>query len=1042
MSQTGHNPSYQQQWGADRGINPALLSLNSSEWGGIEDIGTPEGQWALSEVLEWLETFKPYGIGAHGREQYVTASVSRLAEKYSSPGLFIEGVDPATGKPSGDRQLRLQRPQKDGPKYLRPKGGVARVFFARVDQFTCRKVAARHGIDEVPSPEGFWEWVKAQKLPLILVEGAGDALGALSRGFVALGLPGHHMAFCPDTRALKPELTWLLENGPEVVIAFDQDTKHKTIRAVNKSRGAVGFALARMGCLVRVASWQPERGKGFGDLSDEDQVRALSKALPFAQWRVEGYTIFTQKPSLEVHQRYLRVEYPRNFLTLVKSAKGTGKTEGLISAVTAAHDEGRRVLLLTHRVQLGQAICDRVGLPYISEVRSAGEGSLLGYGLCVDSLHRNSQARFNAEDWKGALVLIDEIEQLLWHLFNSSTCKSQRGVILPQFVEVLKNAGQVIGLDADLSDITADYLERVTGHQAYTILNTWKPSEDEAWDGYFFNKSIELLQRLDQDLRQQRRCFILTQSQKPKSPYGSINLEKHCLKAWPDARVLRIDADTVADPNHPAFGCIGSLNSLAANYDVVIGSPSIETGVSVDIRGHFEGVYAFLPGQCPENSARQQLSRVREPIPRYIWAATYGSVGILHGGELSPRALLGKLGARAKVALQLLEWDEDGDCLNLNTEALDLWAKMAARLNGGLISFRETLSRNLEAEGHRLHAGGIDSSQPFTPSETLKGDVEETRNESWDEECEAVAASDPITDSEASKLEKKRSLTEKQRRQLRKNKLGKLYGVDVSPNLVKADDEGLYPKLRLQYFLTLGNSHLAQRDKATAETMLESGGGKAWLPDFCGSLYGVKVKVLQALGLEQLIGDLDREFRNGDVDLKAWADRVVGCRQQIKRLLGVGIGPQTPPVRVLKQILGLIGIDLRCVGRDRIDGKVGERVYRIAAPPPLHTAILQAWLAADDLKAAKSDPDPSQTQTPQGIEANSGGEMGDPDPVKDLIYPVRIQTPPPPHSIIVWEGAQWHRRDADGLVWLCPYGADPEDSSHWIHIHPQDLVAA
>ena len=87
--------------------------------------------------------------------------------------------------------------------------------------------------------------------------------------------------------------------------------------------------------------------------------------------------------------------------------------------------------------------------------------------------------------------------------------------------------------------------------------------------------------------------------------------------------------------------------------------------------------------------------------------------------------------------------------------------------------------------------------------------MEETRNESWDEECEAVAASDPITDSEASKLEKKRSLTEKQRRQLRKNKLGKLYGVDVSPNLVKADDEGLYPKLRLQYFLTLGNSHLA-----------------------------------------------------------------------------------------------------------------------------------------------------------------------------------------------------------------------------------------
>nr|WP_318780933.1 hypothetical protein [Dendronalium phyllosphericum] len=59
--------------------------------------------------------------------------------------------------------------------------------------------------------------------------------------------------------------------------------------------------------------------------------------------------------------------------------------------VAKAHDQGRRVLIITHRIQLGEALCDRFGVDYVSEIHTSDTGGLLGYGVCVDSLHKDSR---------------------------------------------------------------------------------------------------------------------------------------------------------------------------------------------------------------------------------------------------------------------------------------------------------------------------------------------------------------------------------------------------------------------------------------------------------------------------------------------------------------------------------------------------------------------------------------------------------------------------------------------------------------------------
>ena len=127
----------------------------------------------------------------------------------------------------------------------------------------------------------------------------------------------------------------------------------------------------------------------------------------------------THPVAWECNQRYLNIPYPSSGLICIKSPKGTGKTYALKKLVAKAQAENRKVLVVTHRIVLGQAICSVVEIPWIEEMNSDGdrkiEGKALGHGLCIDSLHPPSQALFDPTGFEGALVIFDEVEQIFWH---------------------------------------------------------------------------------------------------------------------------------------------------------------------------------------------------------------------------------------------------------------------------------------------------------------------------------------------------------------------------------------------------------------------------------------------------------------------------------------------------------------------------------------------------------------------------------------------------------------------------------------------------
>jgi hypothetical protein len=385
----------------------------------------------------------------------------------------------------------------------------------------------------------------------------------------------------------------------------------------------------------------------------------LLESLSFEDWQADGLSELTYKPALRLDSstKYIGEFSPPPGAKLIclKAPKGSGKTEWLVKICSDAQSRGQKVIVITHRQQLGKALCARFGIDYVSELKDSDTQGVFGFGLCFDSLRRGGQARFNPDDWHGCIVILDECEQSLWHLLSARTeVSAHRVQVLRNFQELIQNTlesdeGRVYLSDADLSDLSVDYVRSLANFPVEPWIAV-KEGNPTPWDVTVWETANELLGALVSHIRSGGRPFIFVDGQKAKSKWGTQNLENYLLKLFPALRILRIDAESIADPNHPAFGCIDKLNQVLPLYDVAIASPSIETGVSIDIKGHITSVWDIAQGVVPVASILQRMARLREPVPRHMWAKGFG-IGRIGNGSASPRKLMASQQTQFKLTL-------------------------------------------------------------------------------------------------------------------------------------------------------------------------------------------------------------------------------------------------------------------------------------------------------------------------------------------------------------------------------------------------------
>ncbi|MCT7950622.1 DUF3854 domain-containing protein [Ancylothrix sp. C2] len=930
-------------------------------------------------------------------------------------GWWCSGLDPLNNwelmewgcfKPNKPRQNKNRKPIK----YEHPPLTPTRLFCLRITLPIWQQIATRYNLslpkNITPSQDGeafgFWEWAVKNKLPIILCEGVKKAAALLTLGYAAIALPGitsgYRVTKDPQgkilSRQLIPELAFFTQLSPTFYICFDYETQPKTIKAVNNAITHLGQLLEQQNCPVKVINL-PGTEKGVDEFIVErgklafENIYAQSLDLETHLAKSKPHSQLTYPPSLTLQQRYLgKLPFPKSGLVGIKSPKGTGKTTALLEPVQQAKKTKRPVLLLTHRIQLGRFLCDKIGVKWIKNDLLKKPLSTLpnSLGLCLDSVWK-----LNPADWQGAIVILDEFEQSLWHLLNSNTCKEKRVKLLKTFQNlistVLKTGGLIIAQDADLSDLSLDYLKSLSTQkiEPWVVVNEWKPQTGWNIDFYESPNPTPLIHQLEQDLMAGLKCYVTTDSRSGR--YSCETIERYIKqrleifqKRYP--KTLVISSHTINTPNHEAMRFTEAINQKACKYEAVFVTPSLGTGISIDV-AHFDRVYGIFQGVIPDPEARQALARVRPNVPRLIWCAKRG-IGFIGSGSKNYRVLAEwyQLSSKENLALMNPFYQVDVDfpfvCDFIH---LRCWAKLAARVNASISLYRQSMLEGLLSEGHQVNriteascteriaalrkAFLLTKSEDFpcqkklileifklqkqlekqaTNAKNVKDQILKLQQQIEWRTAEAIAGADDLSSFEYERLLAKRSLSDEERYQTHKHFLKQRYGVPVTPELKIRDDRGYYSQLLTHYYLTHKNQYFQLRDQQEWNQQLQRGEGQVFLPDL--ENHTLKIEVLRALGAEKFLQP-NRQFKETDPDLITLKDQAIKYAKHIKRATAINIPLDTEKqpitaIQILRQLLRLLGLKL----------KRSNNLYQIDAATlnDGRQAIFEMWRTQDILK--------------------------------------------------------------------------------------------
>ncbi|NBD15494.1 MAG: DUF3854 domain-containing protein [Cyanobacteria bacterium] len=809
----------------------------------------------------------------------------------------------------------------------------------------------------------FWQAVSQYPLPVTITEGVKKACSLLSQGKCAIALPGIWNWIDQDapkvtngkgrekrikelTRYLKP----LTQVRREFVIAFDEDTKITTRHQVKIAQTVLGKVLSKEGGKPSILSWSPEAGKGIDDAIVANSNQWFSQVWE-SRLSLSAWLYFEEKlqnVDQRLNKRYLDAKDIQSNAKIVgiKSAKGTNKTGAIAAATVKARNRGTRILALSSLIRLTENLGERLGIDTQYNVRTSETKGALGLAITADSLHSNSQARFQPEDWEGCILVIDEVDQVLKHILTSTgtDIKNYREEVLINLGLLCQVASKIYLADADLSSTSLSYINSLAGGcNQKVIVNECQPAKGRT--AYHYEHPEDLIAEAISAIARGETLHIVTDSQKPKSKLGTINLEALIKAIYPDVKVLRGDKETVANPEHPAYNFTEQLDQILPHYQVLITSPIVNTGISIDMENHFDAVYSVQVGAQSENASRQAIERVRANVNRHVYFPKIGVNHQMEGGGTDARSVLGSQKQQTKMHTAFLSKLEalqlDFDCHACHTKA---FADYVARHNLGLSAFREIALEGMQRDGYVIAPGNSLSDEE---REMWRDTLKASKEENYQTRIREVLDASSPDDQQFQELENQRELTNSQQRQWQKGKLERTYGVTPNQELIEQDDNRIYPKLRLQFWLTQARDRAEERDTTEAKKHAEKTNYKPFQPDFNRNKYKAKVELFanafNIFEILQMKGEITNER------LQPWWETLQAKLtphnlKTIKALTGLTVSPNETPIRTLGKLLDRIGYKLECLGQR---GKQGERyrTYRIQQQNSRTGEIFAYWLS-------------------------------------------------------------------------------------------------
>jgi hypothetical protein len=900
----------------------------------IDDSGMWEPNRALNqEVRTQYQTRRPHSYGAIG--MFVNEDGSYWQGKPESP---------KTGK------------KGKSIKYETPVGNGSRAFLPKVPLSVRRKIAQRYGINDpnfAPNRAArrrgilmvpFWTWVeKHPEIPIIITEGGKKSLSILSLGFVAIGLYGVNGGYNVQDKLKNPIPAKLVDDiarfvvpGRMTKLAFDQDGAADVRRRVSKSLEKFGGLLSKAGSAIEIIEWDEIDCKGADDFIMARGAEAWNAieaaAMPFVHWRILQRLKNTLRttPSLQTNSRDISTIdlsiVPAQGVIGIVSAKGTGKTKAIGKLVEGVE----KVLSAGHRIALQRNLSARLGLNYIGDIGRSGRGFVSGgayalrLGSCVDSL-----ISIAIEAFAGCDLVVDEVTQVLRHLITSSTCAKdgKRPVLLARFKAVVQAARRVIIADADLDDASLHYIQELRGDGGtpFLLRNDFK---SDGYDCRFIScpdKSAITSELLaDVGALPSGKTLLVAVADKGKHLADLIQ------RQYTDTKILLINSDTSSKLAQKET--IENLDAVLMRheYDVIIASPSMGTGVSAEAHGIISKVYGIFGGtSIIDKDMSQALSRVREPVPRVVWVDERGSNFSAAGTSTNPLELKNNLRESTAATIALTRSSLREDCIGAvdgydwqSDPNLNLWAKIEADRNRSMWQLRDSLLILLRSEGNRIEVVTAEKNN------SIREMLSVIREQRILMDAEGVQAASILRFSDVLFLENKETKLPEEMQALERFYLCDFYGIpheSLTVDHVLADKEGR----RRGEILSLEAQ--LYPDLAVGRSVRRLEGQKKWNQGLCPwdlSNAPLRQKIRQHFGLD---GYLDTEREWTATNLEDLKQQLLQHVKPVKNLLNLTVREEMSGAQMLGTMLSQLGLKTanRMASRSASPGGKRSRIYRI-----------------------------------------------------------------------------------------------------------------
>lgn len=301
-------------------------------------------------------------------------------------------------------------------------------------------------------------------------------------------------------------------------------------------------------------------------------------------------------------------------LIAVQSEKGTGKTSNLLTTLfkdkSSWINDDTSVLFISSRITFGYKLFGDLkdyGFELYSQIKDHYIHSKRI--ICqIDSLMRLECDKYD-------VMIIDECESLARYITSTHFTKNNKAnLIISNFESLLADANQVYIMDADLSDRCINYYKKATDvkdDEMHLIINNFKPYKDYQLTYCHYAtwlRKILIMLELNKKL-----VIAMASNSKAK------DLDKKIRDTYQDKKVLLIHKETTDEDKK---NILLKVNDEWTKYDVVIYTPSVCMGVSFDITGHFDYIFAY---GCHESLGAQEwcqmIHRVRSPVNKEIFIA-------------------------------------------------------------------------------------------------------------------------------------------------------------------------------------------------------------------------------------------------------------------------------------------------------------------------------------------------------------------------------------------------------------------------------------